>query len=35
MARSVFKGEVSAISVIAGANITVIIRHENISYSLQ
>ena len=26
-ARSVFKGEVSAISVIAGANITVIIRH--------
>ncbi len=27
MARSVFKGEVSAISVIAGANITVIIRH--------
>lgn len=29
MARSVFKGEVSAISVIAGANITVIIRHGN------
>jgi septal ring factor EnvC (AmiA/AmiB activator) len=28
-ARSVFKGEVSAISVIAGANITVIIRHGN------
>ncbi|NLN29774.1 MAG: peptidoglycan DD-metalloendopeptidase family protein [Bacteroidales bacterium] len=29
VARSVFKGEVSAISVIAGANITVIIRHGN------
>ncbi len=29
MARSIFKGEVSAISVIAGANITVIIRHGN------
>lgn len=29
IARSVFKGEVSAISVIAGANITVIIRHGN------
>ncbi|HBE42878.1 MAG TPA: hypothetical protein DDW27_17075 [Bacteroidales bacterium] len=28
-ARSVFKGEVSAISAIAGANITVIIRHGN------
>jgi septal ring factor EnvC (AmiA/AmiB activator) len=28
-ARSVFKGEVSAISAISGANITVIIRHGN------
>src|SRR4030066_1662082 len=28
-ARSVFKGEVSAISAISGANMTVIIRHGN------